>query len=313
MRIGLLGASAIAPNAVIRPAAKRDDVMVTAVAARQVDRARAYAEQHGIAGVAASYAELVTRDDVDIVYCALPPSLHAEWCRAAIAAGKIVLLEKPFAMDAADARGIVAMEGIVIEAFHYFFHAQFQRACTLVAGGAIGDVTGASAAFDTFIREDDPLRWDPACGGGGMMDLGCYTVHALRSLLRTEPEVVEASGEFRSGVDARLSAKLRFGNIPASIHCSMLGGNAQLVTLEGSAGKLTLDRFVAPHEGGSLTLETARGRIVEPATGPTTYDAQLNHVVRVFRGDEQPRTGGADAIANMAAIDACRAAARRQA
>ncbi|QDZ07856.1 Gfo/Idh/MocA family oxidoreductase [Sphingomonas panacisoli] len=314
MRIGLLGASAIAPDAVIRPASGRDDVTVSTVAARDPDRASAYAAEHGIPAVAADYAALVARDDVDLVYCALPPVAHRAAVKLALDAGKPVLLEKPYAMHAADARAIVAMADAaglpVIEAFHYFFHPQFQRALSLVADGAIGTVVNATASFDAAIP-DEPgqLRWDAAQGGGGMMDLGCYCVHALRSLLRVEPTIRSAGGVFRHGVDATLTAQLDFAGIPATVHCSMLGGTDRVLRLEGNSGRLTLDLFIAPHRGGRLVLETAAGTIVEPGDARSTYDAQLDHVIRVFRNEEAPRTGGADAIANMVVIDACRAAA----
>ena len=103
-RIGLLGASRIAPPAVIAPAKDNPDFEVTVVAARDASRARAYSDEHGIAGIAASYAELVGRDDVDVIYNALPPAGHLEWTIAALEAGKAVLCEKPFSMDAGQAR-----------------------------------------------------------------------------------------------------------------------------------------------------------------------------------------------------------------
>ena len=107
IRIGLLGASKIAPPAVIAPAAANPAFEVTAVGARDLGRARAYAEAHSIPGVAAGYAELVRREDVDVVYNALPPSAHAEWTIAALEAGKAVLCEKPFSMSVAEARTIL--------------------------------------------------------------------------------------------------------------------------------------------------------------------------------------------------------------
>lgn len=311
MRIGLLGASAIAPNAVVGPAAKRDGVTITAIAARDPKRARIFADRHGIAGVAEDYAALVERDDVDLVYCALPAALHAEWCEAALANGKMVLVEKPYALDAGHARRIAAAECSarrpVIEALHYRFHSQFQRACDLVASGTIGEVVAASATFNATVPyRAGELRWNAACGGGAVRDLGCYPIHALRSLLGCEPIVLEASAEFRDGVDASLSARFAFGSIAATIACSMTADPEQSLQLTGSKGRMLLSGFVAPHEGGLLTLTTAAGTITEPATGPTTYEAQLEHVVRVFRDEEAPRTGGADAIANMTVIDACR-------
>jgi predicted dehydrogenase len=170
----------------------------------------------------------------------------------------------------------------------------------------------ASASFETVIPEKvGQLRWDPAQGGGGMMDLGCYCVHALRSLLRTEPTVVSATGEFRHGVDASLTAQLQFADVSATVHCSMLGGTERSLTLVGSKGMLTFDNFMAAHRDGEIIIETPAGRTVETtASELTTYDYQLDHVVRVFRGEEAPITGGADAIATMEVIDGCRDLAR---
>src|SRR5579872_4846018 len=103
LRIGLLGASRIAPTAVLAPVAKSNAFTVTAVAARDPARARAYAETHGIPGVAEDYAALVRREDVDVVYNGLPPAGHPEWTIAALEAGRAVLCEKPFARDAGEA------------------------------------------------------------------------------------------------------------------------------------------------------------------------------------------------------------------
>src|SRR5580698_4876826 len=146
-RIGLLGASKIARGAVIAPAKVNPDFEVVAVGARDATRARAYADEHGIAHVSGSYAELVRRDDIDVVYNALPPAGHAEWSIAALEAGKTVLCEKPFAMNAGEAKAMVdAAERtgqLLIEAFHYRFHNVIRLAETLLRAGAIGRITHA--------------------------------------------------------------------------------------------------------------------------------------------------------------------------
>ena len=85
LRIGLLGASRIAPKAVIAHARGRADVAITAVAARDLGRARAYAAEHAIPAAVEGYAALLARDDVDAVYSALPPAEHLDWTRAAAA------------------------------------------------------------------------------------------------------------------------------------------------------------------------------------------------------------------------------------
>ena len=107
IRIGLLGASRVSGYAVIEPAAGVEGVEVSAVAARDVSRARIFAEANGIPNVAADYDALVTSDAVDLVYNGLPPAGHARWSIAALEAGKHVLCEKPFALNAEEARAMV--------------------------------------------------------------------------------------------------------------------------------------------------------------------------------------------------------------
>jgi predicted dehydrogenase len=319
LRIGLLGASRIAPGAVIAPAARREDVEITCVAARDPHRAAEFAKAHGIPHVAADYGDLIARDDVDLVYNGLPPSAHLEWTIAALDAGKAVLCEKPFAMNAAQARmmteAAVRAGRPLIEAFHYRFHNVIRRAEALVRSGALGTLHRAYAVFEVPIaRTPDELRWRPELGGGGLMDLGCYPIHALRTLIGEEPQVREARGEFVDGVDVKMTAGLAFpSGARAEIACAMAPeAPAARLTLGGSRGRLEIINFLAPQMGCRFTT-TMDGQTVEhPTDGPTTYEAQMAHVVDVVKHGVAPLTGGADAIANMAVIDAVYAAAGRK-
>ena len=317
LRIGLLGASKIAPRAIIQPAAAHPDAVVTVVGARDLAKAKAYAAEHAIPAAVGSYQALVERDDVDLVYCGLPPSAHLDTCRAASAAGKMLLIEKPFAFDAAAARAIVAAADAAgrpaLEAYHYRFHSLFRRAETLLRDNAIGRIVRARGEFEAEIaRTSGELRWISGLGGGGTMDLGGYVLHAFRTLLG-EGEVVAATADMIDGVDATLEADLRFGEVPAWMRCTMLAPRNDWIEIEGTRGTLRMNRFVSPQYGGNLVLTTTRGEVVEEASGPSTYAAQLDHAVRVFRGEAAPLTGGADAIATMELIDACRAAGRASA
>ena len=312
LRIGLLGASRIAPKAVIAPAARRTDVRITAVAARDQAKAHAYATTYAIAAVADGYAALCARDDVDLVYCALPPAAHLDACLTALAAGKALLVEKPFAMTAQDAARIVqaadAAGRPALEAFHYRFHGQTGRALEWLHDGAIGAIVSARGLFEAPIgQEPGELRWRPELGGGGTMDLGCYVVHALRTLIGGEPKTQAVHVQLRHGVDAELDATLRFpAGVEAKLRASMLGPRRDRLTLVGERGELTLEAFVAPQAGGRLTLRTAAGVREAAACGLSSYEAQLDHVVKVMAGEVAPLTGGADAVANMAVLDALR-------
>lgn len=317
-RIGLLGASRIAPTAVIGPARAGNGFEISTVASRDRDRAGAYAREHRIPAVADDYGALVARDDVDLVYNALPPAGHARWTIAALEAGKAVLCEKPFAMNAEEARAMVETARreklILIEAFHYRFHAVIRQAEAIVRAGTLGVLRRASAQFAATIpRTPNELRWRAEMGGGAMMDLGCYPLHALRTLIGAEPHIEGAVAVFEHGVDAEMKAQLRFvGDVEAELTCAMnVKTPAARLILEGDNGLLSIHNYMAPQIG--CRFSTTIGGVTEtlPTEGPTTYTAQLAHVYDVLTGRAAPLTGGDDAIANMTAIDAIYRAAGR--
>jgi predicted dehydrogenase len=316
LRIGLLGASKIAPMAVIQPAAKRKDVIITAVAARSRERAVRYAAEHGVAAVAEDYAALMAREDVDLIYNGLPIAAHHEWTLKALSAGKAVLCEKALADNAEQAIAMTTAAeraGLpLIEAFHYRHHSVMVRAIALLRSGALGRLTGANASFCVPIAyEPDEIRWRADQGGGALGDLGAYPAHALRNLLGDEPQVISARAQMAHGVDAATEARLLFkGGVEASLSCSMIADRPTAeILIQGDQGQLRIMNFVAPQLGCRFTVEIGGALRDEPVEGPSTYEAQLDHVVEVMAGRTTPLTGGRDAIANMALLDAIRAAA----
>jgi len=315
LRIGVLGAARIVPSALLAPARDRNDIRVTHVAARDPARAKAFAAEHGL-WPAGTYAELLRRDDIDLVYIAVPPSGHCEWTLRAIDAGKAVLCEKPFAMNAAEASQMVeaatAARLPLIEAFHYRFHPAILRAQELLRTGAIGRIRQARASFATAIPQDaGEFRWRAELGGGAVMDLGCYPVHALRTLIGGEPTVLSAEALYEGDVEAEASAVLEFpGGATALIECGMRSAERKWdLEIHGEGGQMTLSNFIVPHYGSVLAVATAEGERAERFEGPSTYAAQLAHVAEVLLRGAPPMTGGEDSIANLRAIEAIRAAA----
>ncbi|MEO0983812.1 MAG: Gfo/Idh/MocA family oxidoreductase [Pseudomonadota bacterium] len=313
VRVGLLGAAKIAPPAVIKPAAQRSDCEVVAVASRDRARGEAFAAEHGIAAIETDYEALVRRDDIDLVYNGLPPSRHKDLSIAALEAGKPVLCEKPFAMNAAEARAMVEAAGRadrpLIEAFHYRFHPVFQRVMEILSVGALGEVSAISATFTVAIPyRKGELRHTAALGGGALMDLGCYPLHWVRTVAGCEPDVISAvAHEKRPGVDVAMEADLAFpSGVSAKVSCSMARGApfAALLKVTGAEASLTVVNPIAPHFGHEIRLTRDGETQSETVDGMTTYDHQLAHVIDVLGGRAAPITGGADAVANMAAVDA---------
>lgn len=314
LRIGILGAARIAPKALVDPAAKLDGVEVTRVAARDPERARAFADEHGIAGVAADYAELVAADDVDVVYNPLPMSLHAAWTINALRSGKHVFCEKPFASNAGEAAEMVRVAdetGLVLgEAFHYRYHPMFLRILDEVASGRIGTINRVEARFEVPIGQPD-IRWDYATSGGSLMDLGCYPMSWVRHVTGEEPEVVSATAEVGPPhIDAAISAELRFPSGATGLVASAMDrGPALELTIEGGDGRIHATNPMAPQNGNLLRITTAAGTTAGPVDAGISYDHMLRAFVdHLVHGAPFP-TAGADSIANMAAIDAVYTAA----
>jgi predicted dehydrogenase len=310
IRIGILGAAKIAPPVVINTARDNGDFEVIAVAARDPARAKAYAEEHKIPSVAKDYDALVRRDDVDLVYNALPPGGHARWTIAALEAGKHVLCEKPFAMSAAQVKRMneaAAKSGRkLVEAFHYRHHNVMKRAVEIARSGELGKVVRVDADFSVPIpyREGE-LRWTREQGGGALMDLGCYPMHALRSVMESEAKVRSASCALEHEVDVTTKAALDFAGVPATLTCSMKPERFG-ATLKGT---LEIQNYVAPQMGCRFTVKVGGEERKEATDGPATYVAQLAELGDVLlRGKPQLITA-ADSLGNMTAIDAVYAAA----
>src|SRR5712692_7150504 len=182
--MGILGSSRISQPALIEPAVSVPEVSVTAVAARNKSRAEAFALRYGIPKAYGSYQELLADPDIGAVYNPLPNSLHGPWTLQAIAAGKHVLCEKPFASNADEAAAVAeaaAASGLVVmEAMHYRYHPLTRRLTEVVA--ELGPVRHLQCWTSFVIADPDDIRYDFALGGGALMDGGCYAIDCLRLL-----------------------------------------------------------------------------------------------------------------------------------
>jgi len=143
------------------------------------------------------------------------------------------------------------------------------------------------------------------------MDLGCYGIHALRSLLGSEPTVLRAHSRWQGSVDVETQASLAFGEVEAQVRCSMdPSAPASSLLIEGTEGLLEISGFVLPHRNGRASLTRGGIRRELLVDGPSSYAAQLDHVALAMRGEKAPFTGGGDAIANMSVLDRIKCVSR---
>jgi predicted dehydrogenase len=312
VRIGVLGAARITPMALLRPARQVPEAAITAVAARDPARARAFATKHGIGRVHDSYAALIADPEIDAIYNPLPNSHHAEWTIRALDAGKDVLCEKPLASNADEARQMAAAAERngrrLVEAFHWRFHPLAARMREIIDSGVLGPLRHVEATMCIPLPLPNDIRYQFALAGGATMDVGCYTISVVRFLAGAEPEVVSARARLaRPDVDRAMTAALAFpGGVTGRITCSLF--SARLLWLQaivrGAAGEMRVCNPFAPHFYHRLSLRTPSGRTAERVAGDATYTHQLRAFVAAVRDRTPTPTDPPHAIANMTVIDA---------
>jgi predicted dehydrogenase len=312
VQIGVLGAARIAPTALIKPAKTNADVVVAAVAARDVSRARAFAVKHGIARVHDSYEALIADPDLDAVYNPLPNGLHGRWTRAALAAGKHVLCEKPFTANAAEAREIAELaaksDRVVMEAFHYRYHPLALRIEEIIASGELGKLERVEASLCFPLPNSSDIRYNYSLAGGATMDAGCYAVHMVRTFGGSTPEVVSAQPKLRDPrVDRAMTAEVRFAEgHTGRIRCSMWSPRLLEISAHvvGDQGELHALNPVQPQLYHRLSVRSSTGKRVERFPRRASYAYQLDAFAAAVLRGEPVKTTPEDAIENMTVVDA---------
>jgi len=314
-RWGLLGTARINRRMIpaIRAVAGNE---LVAVASRDPERAASYARRWDIPRCFAPYEAMLDSPDIDIVYVALPNSLHADWTIAALEAGKHVLCEKPIATCANDvdriARVAHATGRVVAEGFMYRHHAQTTEALALLARGAVGRPRLVRGAFTFMLERDADVRLDLALGGGSLWDVGCYPVGFARLVLGAEPVEVSGRAEWGpSGVDVAFRGDLRFSDDSAAqFDCGFRTVYRTSLEVAGTEGLLTIPQPFQP--GASEHLVLRRGdRITQIAIdGRPLFHDEVDEMHRLATEGGVARVTLDDSRGNVVTISALYRSAR---
>jgi len=296
-------------------------VSVTAVAARDRNRAEAFAAKYGVDKVHPDYRSLLDDPDIDAIYNPLPNGLHAEWTLKSLEAGKHVLCEKPFASNAREADEVhrTAQESscVVMEAFHYRYHPLAERLRELVASGELGALRHVETWMCIPLPLPGDIRYRLDLAGGATMDTGCYAIHLARTIAGEQPEVVSATAKLASeGVDRAMTAELRYpSGAEGRVHCSLwswkLAKIAAVVKLAG--GEIRATNPVVPQFFHSLKWRKTGGSWnKEKFPKKPTYAYQLEAFRDAVAHGKPFPTTTAEAVKNMNVIDAVYRAAGMQ-
>lgn len=323
MRFGVIGTAKIALTRVIPAMQRGQHSRMVAIASRSLERAEQAARSVGVPRVFGSYDALVEDPDIDAVYIPLPNHEHVAWAERAAKAGKHVLVEKPVGMDAAEAAHLLSVRdrcGVLIqEAFMIRAHPQWEAAIEHIRAGAIGGVRAVQVFFS--YRNLDPvnIRNRADAGGGGLMDIGCYIVHAARWVFGGEPIRVAAVVDRDPGcdVDRLTSMLLDFGEGRQAIGtCATQAVPYQRVQIVGERGRIEIEiPFNAPPDrpcrlwiDDGLELGDGNRRLIETAAADQYTIQGDRFSLAILTGAPVPLPLE-DAVANMRVIDAVRQAA----
>ncbi|MCW2771540.1 MAG: oxidoreductase [Aeromicrobium sp.] len=235
---------------------------VVAVGSRSLDRARSFADRHGIATAVGSYEELVGLDEVDIVYVATPHPLHLPHALLAMDAGKHVLIEKPIALSAAEARQIASRAAeaglFCAEALWTLFLPKWDVLRQVVEGGMLGELRSVHTIYGEYFTDDHRI-FDATLAGGPLLDLGTYPLAYVTSLLGPATTVAAAGVPDPRGVNGQLGATMVHGDTMSVIATTVHGWPRNEITIIGSEGVLTVEAL--HNSPGPLTVTSADRRV----------------------------------------------------
>jgi len=317
LRWGVLSTANIGLKKVLPAMQKGEYTTIAAIASRDVAKAQQAASAHGIATAYGSYEELLADPDIDAIYNPLPNQLHVPWTIKAAEAGKHVLCEKPLSMTVAEAETLLAVRartGVKIgEAFMVDCHPQWLRLRQLLGEGRIGELRSIIGVFTYFNINPANIRNRVETGGGALMDIGCYMIHASRYAFAAEPTRVVSLID-RDPVmhtDRLTSAILDFPGGQSIFTCSTQLVPYQRIHFHGTRGRIEIqipcnappDRptrlFIddgSDLAGGGITTETF------PVCDQ--YTLQGDAFSKAVLDDTEVPVTIEDAIKNMAVIEA---------
>jgi predicted dehydrogenase len=311
---GVLSTAGIAQTQVIPAILRSSNAEVVGIASRS-GKAREVASKFSILNFYNSYEKLLLDENIESVYIPLPNHLHKHWVMEAARHGKHVLVEKPAALTAEQTQEIFdfcSEKNVkVMEAFMYQFHPQHERVQEIIASKEIGKVKLMKASFSFYLEDREAnIRMKKEMGGGSIYDVGCYCIHSIRNILKSEPVEVKVSAEVdpQSGVDLSSVVYMKLENgIHSVFDCSFDMAPRQEYEVVGTKGRIMAENAYRPDEVGNegvITIQTEQGTRSETIIGDQ-YKMEIEHFSQAILENHQPSYTGENTLKNMRVIDAC--------
>ena len=321
LRWGVLGVAGI--NDRLMPAfhASRT-VELKGIASRSLEKAQASATKNGIPKAYGGYDALLADPDIDAVHVPLPNHMHDEWTRKAADAGKHILCEKPLTTDAKSAAALIAYcrsKGVrLMDGFMWPHHPRTHKLRKFLDGGGIGDIKKVVAAFTFNLKglPTDNIRMQPEAGGGGLLDVGCYTTYAIRWWMKADPVKVWATAAFVNNVDVAMSGVMTFADgRTASFDCGFTHPLRTWVEIVGTEGVVRVPNLWIPDDKAVFQVLRQDGDFgVKVEEIETRGEDQMVHMLDDFAAavfeKREPVPNPDEAVKTLKVLDALAKSAR---
>jgi len=323
LRWGVLSTANIGIKKVIPAMQQGENITVTAIASRDLAKARQAAAALGIPTAYGSYEELLADPSVDAIYNPLPNQFHVPWTIKAAEAGKHVLCEKPISLSVSEAKtllevrartGVKIAEAFMIRSFH-----QWLRLRELLDQGRIGQLRSITGFFSYNNTDPNNILNQIDSGGGGVYDIGCYLIHASRYAFGRQPQRVVACLDHdpKFQTDRLASAILEFPEGHSIFTCSTQLIPYQRIHFLGTRGRIELEvPFNAPPDRPTRLFIDSTGYLsgsgisAEIFPVDDQYTMQAEAFAKAIREGTEVPVSLEDAIRNMAVIEAVFESAR---
>ena len=319
LKVGILGCGRIARtmSKTLRMMMERDkSAVLYAVAARDLDRAKAFAAEEGAVAAYGSYEELLNDPEVELVYIATPHSHHAEQMKMCIEAGKPVLCEKAFTANAQQAREVFALAEekhvLVTEAIWTRYMPSRRMIEKFIRDGVIGEPKIVTANL-CYAIEDKPRLVDPALAGGALLDVGIYPLNFASMIFGNDfVKATSVVTKMETGCDRSEVIVLDWGDgrLASLIGSSCCRGNRKGM-ISGTAGCITVDNINNPlqfviYPGGNNNPDV---RIVTVPPQLTGYEYGVESCIRALEkcDIECPEMPHSETIRMLEIMDSLRA------
>ncbi|QKD00454.1 Gfo/Idh/MocA family protein [Mesorhizobium loti] len=313
-RWGVLSTAKIGREHLLPAMVEAENGVLSAIASRDLSKAKALAERFGARHAFGSYEELLASKDVDGVYIPLPTSQHVEWAAKAIEAGKHVLVEKPLALDAKDIAPLIklrdAKKVLVCEAFMVIYHPQWIKVRDLIASGAIGRLRHVQGAFSYYNVDPNNMRNQLDLGGGALPDIGVYPTVSTRFSTGKEPSRVQATIERdkKFGTDIYSSIRADFGDFELSFYLSTQMAARQVMVFHGEKGFIEVfspfNAGLYDHHRVELHNQNHTEAQVFRFPGTQQYRLEVETFARTAQGGKERVFTLEESVLNQKVIDA---------